>query len=292
MAGLGAGFPSLNCVDMSRWGGELTRSEAEEMWALGIRHIIVGTGNPGGAGLWARQQAAMWFEVNATRGGTADAYIYLYFAGEASVQVRQGVDALKGLPIRMWWLDAEDVDPACQAMSPSGRTRFLQQCEDACYALNLVTGMYSGGWWWRSYLPGYTGFSHLPLWNSYYDGDPDEDGINYGGWEHSAIEQYNGTTTVAGQSVDLNYAKNLGTETDMALTQEQFDNLFTDAMSRWLPLFLKDAFENVEGAFGDRPDIGMDFPYKPWLQDATINAIDHSGECVKAVRDALTKALV
>ena len=54
-----------------------------------------------------------------------------------------------------------------------------------------------------------TQFVGLPLWNAYYDGDPDEDGLPYGGWEHSAIEQYQGTTDLCGQSVDLNFAKNL-----------------------------------------------------------------------------------
>ena len=45
----------LNCVDMSRWGGDLTADEAAAMKAEGIGTVIVASG-PGGYGLMARQQ--------------------------------------------------------------------------------------------------------------------------------------------------------------------------------------------------------------------------------------------
>lgn len=187
---------------MSRWGGELTDQEAQDMIAQGIELIIVGTGHPNGAGTYARQQAETWLRNG---GKHLDAYIYLYMAWEADQQVAQGLGTLQGLPVRMWWLDAEDVES--QGLTPEQRVAFLHDCLDNMGGLNV--GIYTGRWWWVPNMADSTEFSHLPLWNSWYDGDPDTDGVPYGGWTDSLIEQYEGTTNICGQSVDLNYAKNL-----------------------------------------------------------------------------------
>ncbi len=282
-SGFGPGFPALNCVDMSRWGGELTEQEARDLWAAGVRHIIVGTGDPNGAGLFAKQQAEMWLRVNGTSGGTADAYLYLWFGGDPTLQVKQGVATLAGVPVRKWWLDAEDVSPECQHMQVSDRVTFLDGCVAACRVLSLRFGIYTGGWWWNQYMPGVTKYAAFDLWNSYYDGNPDESGLPYGGWEHSAIEQYEGTTVLCGQSVDLNYAKDL----EEMFTQTQFDEMFHDAMARIFPVYLKLAFEAVDGSFTDRPDIGVDFPYRPWEGE-----MQHCiGIGTEEVRQALLKLL-
>ncbi len=209
----------LNCVDMSHWGGPLTAQESSDLWEAGIRNIKVGTGyaGPGGAGSLARQQASQWLDVNQGRGGTVDAYIYLYFAGDAVQQCNQGVETLRGIPIRFWWLDAEDVDPSGEGLTPSQRERFLTQCTAAM--AGLPVGIYSAHWWWPDKMANSTLFADLPLWNSWYDGIPDESGLPYGGWQHSAVEQYEGTTIVAGQSVDLNFDKTLDQEEEeMGLT--------------------------------------------------------------------------
>lgn len=208
----GSGFPALNCVDMSRWGGPLTEQEARDLWNLGVRHIIVGTGHPNGAGMWAHQQSSMWMAVNGNKGATFDAYIYLYMAGMARQQVH---DALATVSPRMWWLDAEDVESPW--LTPAERRTFLVECLAALG--DRTVGIYTGRWWWVPNMANSTAFAHLPLWNSYYDGDPDTDGLPYGGWVDSTIEQYQGTTILAGQSVDLNYAKNL--EDDMGMTPDE-----------------------------------------------------------------------
>lgn len=235
---LPADFPRLNCVDMSRWGGELTREEALALWDLGVRHIIVGTGDPGGAGLWAKQQAQMWVKTNGARGGTVDAYIYLVFAVSATAQVTAALTTLYGVGVRMWWLDAED--PAAPK-DPAANAAFLRACLTVLGATRRV-GIYTGRWWWGPWMGPTTEFASFELWNSFYDANPDESGLPYGGWEHSAIEQYQGTTVLAGQSVDLNYAKNL--EED-AVTREEYLALVAaqeDALlARWAGSEQRDA---------------------------------------------------
>lgn len=198
--------PRLNAVDMSRWGGELTLEEALAMKALGVGLVIVGTGHPGGAGMFARQQA----RVADIAGLRVEAYIYLYMAGDAAEQVRQALATMEGLPVRRWWLDAEDVESP--ELSPADRRTFLHICVSILQGAKVPVGIYTGRWWWVPNMGDYDGFSPLPLWNSYYDGDPDTDGLPYGGWTESTIEQYQGTTNLCGQSVDLNYAKDLEEE--------------------------------------------------------------------------------
>ena len=193
---------SLNCVDMSKWGGPLSDTEAQCLTNAGVRLIITGTGHPSGAGVWARQQAESWLRNG---GETLDAYIYLYMAGQPTTQVNAALGTLQGLPVRMWWLDAEDTESP--HLTAQQRADFLESCLQALGS--RTAGIYTGRWWWRPNMGNSTAFAHLPLWNSYYDGDPDTDGLPYGGWVESAIEQYQGTTDFCGQSVDLNFAKNL-----------------------------------------------------------------------------------
>jgi hypothetical protein len=189
----------------------------------GVRLLIVGTGNPhpGGAGEYARQQAQSWLDAG---GEALDAYIYLYFAGDPRVQVRQALATLDGLPVRRWWLDAEDVESP--QLTPAERDTFLYSCVDELLGAGLEAGIYSGRWWWVPNMANSARFGGLPLWNSWYDGDPDEDGLPYGGWEHSAIEQYQGTSDLCGQSVDLNFAKDLEEPVDKpSSTQTALDKL-------------------------------------------------------------------
>ena len=190
---------------MSRWGGELTRAEAECMRASGIHTVIVATG-PGGYGLMALQQAEMAHAV----GLRVEAYVFLEFESDPEWWVREAVMRLEQAPyVARWWLDIEDIDHG-KDWSVQHRREYA---DAAIMALDAMTGMYSGvytgGWFWRPYMGDWRTFANenRPLWNSYYDGYADVDGLPYGGWDAMdvAIEQYQGTTDVCGQSVDLNY---------------------------------------------------------------------------------------
>jgi hypothetical protein len=201
---------------MSKWSGELTAAEVACMKAAGIRKILVGTGNPapGGAGQWARQQAASAL----AHGLIVDAYIYLYLAKAPGTQTRIAMGTLKGLPIGRWWLDAEDMESP--ELSPQQRVSYLAACADIVAEAGGRAGIYTGRWWWVPNTGDSRWLMHLPLWNAWFDGDPDTDGLPYGGWTDSLIEQYQGTTVVCGQSVDLNYDKSLVEEDEM--TDEEF----------------------------------------------------------------------
>ena len=204
--------PHLNCVDMSNWGGPLTAEEVACLRAEGVRKVIVGTGAPNGAGAWARQQASMALN----HGLAVDAYVYLYFAKAPAAAVRIAMGTLQGLPIGRWWLDAEADE---EGVSPQQRVTALSVCLDILATAHQATGIYTRRSWWLPYTGDTRVFAHEPLWNAWFDGDPDTDGLPYGGWSDSLIEQYQGTTLVCGQSVDLNFDKSLEDDMDEATTR-------------------------------------------------------------------------
>lgn len=81
-------------------------------------------------------------------------------------------------------------------------------------ALELVkatqkpTGIYTAYWFWTEHMGNTDDFADYPLWNAFYDGDPDIDFSRYlyGGWSMDKLylEQYQGTTDISGVECDLN----------------------------------------------------------------------------------------
>ena len=130
----------LNCVDMSRWGGPLSDDGARQLWEAGVRNIKVGDGSAQGAGAFAREQAETWLRLHGEAGGTVDAYIYLYMQGSPSDQVSAALQTLAGLPVRHWWLDAEDIESP--ALTATQREAFLCACLQALG--KELAGIYTG----------------------------------------------------------------------------------------------------------------------------------------------------
>lgn len=196
-----------NVLDMSRWSGPLLEDTARQMIAGGVVLLIVGDGNPvvGGAGMYAAQQAKVWLDAG---GKLLDAYVYLDFGSNALQQIRTATATLGDFPVRRWWLDAEDT--ANPQLTARARADFLDQCIAELQAQGKLVGIYTGKWWWPTNMGQYSeDFANLPLWNSYYDGDPNMSGLPYGGWMTSEIEQYAGTTSMYGQNFDLSFEPDL-----------------------------------------------------------------------------------
>lgn len=224
-----------NCVDMSRWGGELTLDEARDMILSGVRSLIVATG-PGGYGQMAYQQAKTWVDAG---GEILEAYTFLEWGRDPIAWCEVAYGRLGNLSDRVdrWWVDVEDVDhPPPQTIAQ--RNNYVARGVETLDALTRkVTGIYSARWYWPDPVRGMgdsQAFRHRPLWNSWYDGAKDIDGLPYGGWTPAsvAIEQYQGTTTFAGQSVDLNwmYIAPRQREAEVEM-QEQIDTLYLASFS-------------------------------------------------------------
>lgn len=69
--------------------------------------------------------------------------------------------------------------------------------------------IYTARWAWHQFMANTQDFAEWPLWNAFYDFDPDVDfaGNRYGGWGLNALcgEQYTNTTQVGGFGFDFNY---------------------------------------------------------------------------------------
>lgn len=198
-------MPDLNCVDMSNWGGELTDAEAQEMRELGVHTVIVGCG-PGAYGQWSQQQAAA-----AVRNGLRlEAYAFVEWGSNPEwwmERARASLGASAGEVLR-FWPDFEDVsNPRPEPLAAA--YEYMDRAFAAADRLfpGIEVGYYGAHWYHVGHLGNPDRWRERQLWNAYYDGQIDVDALPYGGWtrESVAIEQYQGTTVIAGQSVDLNH---------------------------------------------------------------------------------------
>lgn len=197
-------------VDMSKWGGPLTADEAACMVANGVQVCIVASG-PGNYGEWTLQQA----QAAQAAGMALEGYTFLEWAYNARLWVRSAIQRFGAARPRRLWVDVEDTS----IPPPLDWERYVSEALDEVRAHGLDTGVYTGRWFWAGHLGNVETFAHEKLWNSWYDGDPDIDGLPYGGWTEAsvAIEQYQGTTDLCGQSVDLNAIYEEG---DMTVQQQ------------------------------------------------------------------------
>lgn len=198
-------------VDMSNWGGDLTDVEAQCFLANGYVLAIPGT-----------QDAAQYQQQVATavrNGLRVQAYVYLNW-GRALQQVQRAI-SLMSKDVEILWLDVED---DTSGLSPAGIVVVLQQCVRACDIANILCGIYASRNTWTTLTGDYQGMNDLPLWNAYYDNDPDIDFASnpYGGWTAPLIEQFGNTQDVCGQSVDVNV---INEELDDMPTKEEFQQL-------------------------------------------------------------------
>ena len=135
--------------------------------------------------------------------------------------------------VRRVWVDCEK--DAIEVPFSDARTATPEQRVDAIWRAvafiedaGLSAGIYSGSWWWDPNTGRCTEFAHLPLWNSYYDGDPDIDGLPYGGWTTAAVEQYSSTVPICGRATrDVNRIY----EEEDAMTKDEIRAIFKEELA-------------------------------------------------------------
>jgi len=73
-------------------------------------------------------------------------------------------------------------------------------------AAGANVGVYTSRSQWGPIMGDWNGGSSAPLWYAHYDGVPNfSDFVPFGGWSHPNIKQYQGTTSMCGAGVDLNW---------------------------------------------------------------------------------------
>src|SRR5690606_30324923 len=115
-------------IDISVYSGEVTEAKFKKARAEGASLVVVGLQNVA----VARRQIE-----NAHKAGlTVEAYVYLYFARDPLSQVRTAINAIRDLPVKRLWLDAEDTE----AEVPAKRIDLLRKCRAAVEDAGLKTG--------------------------------------------------------------------------------------------------------------------------------------------------------
>lgn len=76
-------------------------------------------------------------------------------------------------------------------------------------AMGVRPIIYSARWAWERFMANTREFAQYPLWNAFYDSDPDVDFLRnpFGGWQLSELvgEQYTNTTNIDGFGFDFNF---------------------------------------------------------------------------------------
>jgi hypothetical protein len=209
-------------LDLSNFDGELSSSTVATMVAAGLPAAIIGCQNESIAMQQVGALAAGGVPVLAT-------YAFLYFGFDIKGEVDKAIRVAQVNGIKWVALDVEAMEPnEAPGQTPYRRVNQLRDAVAQVEAAGLNPLIYTGAWYWPSYMGNSTEFSHLPLWHSEYPDDEHEvRTVNYGGWTDVAIHQYTSTFDIAGRKRDANYVfdqRFLGEE-EMGATPD--DKLFS-----------------------------------------------------------------
>ncbi len=152
------------------------------------------------------------------------AYISLNGNRSGAGHINKGFDAIGA---KEWeYLSFVAID--CEVDNITEKT--IRDAETRVLQLGGRPIIYTAYWWWHGRFGNNQNFTHLPLWNAYYDGDPDYDfqRLPYGGWALDDLvgEQYQGSTKLYNGQVDLNmfeadFLQDKPEEDDMGMTAQE-----------------------------------------------------------------------
>ena len=196
----------MRLVDFSQHGGALAPETVNCWRSQGIAAAIV----------QYSERMKQHLDVLEAKAMRAEGYVYLYWDRSPWNQTPQdrtrAALAMANGRISRLWLDAEDTS------HPYDEQQLLE-CVALCHLAGMETGIYTGRWWWEPRTGNSQTFAHLPLWHAEYvtpspNADlamsPDFSKFKpYGGWTQPTIWQYQGTSTLCGHSVDMNYTADL-----------------------------------------------------------------------------------
>lgn len=206
-------------IDISNHQGEISREQFRELARLGVRTVICGTDGSATAPLVYPQQ----IEAAAAEGIRAEAYVYLYFAGDVRARTTAKLDMIQQVGrVSRVWLDCEDT---AHSFGPEELVGRIAAARDLVQERGLRTGIYTGRWWWGPYTNNEAGFWDLPLWLAAYG--PGEVNLNMeplGGWRACLRKQYSDRGSLAGISpldLDIELAEDVPSSEPAPETEPQ-----------------------------------------------------------------------
>lgn len=271
----------LEAVDLSVYQGSVSQDIWQRIKARGVELAIVGAAHP---------RVNLHAEGNLLRASSAGLRIATYLALAPGVAGRSTVATAKQACGRMW----EELAFCAVDCEVNGLT--AAQINEAVEHVRLAGQrpiIYTAHWWWAGHFGNVQTFRDLPLWNAYYDGDPDFDFARqpYGGWTLESVvgEQYTGSIAFEGTTVDRNSFRRDFIETG-ELTMSQYEELkkliednkaADEQRNRDLLAFISAGLINLQGQITNLPDHAPGDAATEDKQNADIAALKVLAEKIK-----------
>ena len=182
-------------IDISKYQGSVDQATWRALKKSGQEVAVVGS--------WHGRDGNPHCEENLLRAAAQGMKIATYTVLNGSQPGNAAVSQGKSFCGNVW-SDLRFVAIDCEL---DGITEtHIRQAEAAIIAEGQTPIIYTAYWWWHDHFGNPNSFSHLPLWNAYYDQQPDIDfqKLPYGGWQDVVIEQYAGSVQLEGVTVDRN----------------------------------------------------------------------------------------
>ena len=151
---------------------------------------------------------------NAQDAGIYFTDVYLFpCRGKSPVdQANELIDYLEGSDYGYIWVDVEtNSSPGCSwaASTPEDNCNFLEQMVNQINKRSKSPGIYASSYMWNQIMGATNAcqkFKTLPIWYPHYDKTQTFDDFTpFGSWTKPNYKQYQGTTTLCGVGVDLNW---------------------------------------------------------------------------------------
>lgn len=144
------------------------------------------------------------FQLDSARAAELFLRVYSWkgWKGDTVARIARELGAVEGFLIERAYLDVEQLDGR---PVPDVAVSEIRAAVEECRKY-VAPGIYSAKGVWQIITGDSQAFSGDPLWNAYYDGDPDVDfGYHpFGGWEAAEMEQWAENVELCGIKVDLN----------------------------------------------------------------------------------------
>ncbi len=205
-------------IDISKYQGLIDQPTWRRLKETGQDVAVVGS--------WHGIDANSYAEANLLRAKSVGFTVATYMALNGS---RNGGDAIRlgKAACGSAWDDVAFVGIDCEIDGILRITIFEAITE--CERLGKAYCIYTANWWWTrpTGMNNFAGFSDVPLWSAFYDGDPDIDfpTAPYGGWtlDDVVMEQFTGSSQLLDVTVDRNTIREdwWATEDEDAMTPDE-----------------------------------------------------------------------
>lgn len=199
-------YGSSRAFDLANWTTVPTQAQMQALWDASYRRAIVGCSygtDKSGSGLPFGELTRRQLAAVVAFGFELQAYAFVEWANPIPA-LAAAYKAITGFPVTRMWLDIEE---AATGRSTTELVATIWRCIDngRQWRPDLPMGIYTGGWWWRAYMPQVYETFGLPLWVADYRQVSHITEVLCGGWHETELDMWQWSADgFAGLNTDLN----------------------------------------------------------------------------------------